>query len=183
MNLAVNVAFFSSPGEIFDGKAPKRLFCLNLSRFGLSFELSMKVLITSKTNGMTHAESFAMAVTTSDVTKSSRLQLKRACDILLALQRAGCVAANGWQPPRLSICILRLRHAQHGAAAAQPRRANFGLIDHTNVDFVARIRILMLGTSLLLEQASRGGAISLGDAMSHRRCVREDRTRRSPIQS
>ena len=67
MNLAVNVNFFSPPrsGEIFGGKAPNRLFCLDLSRFGLSFELSVKVLIASKTNGMTHAEPFATAVTTS----------------------------------------------------------------------------------------------------------------------
>ena len=47
------------------------------------------------------------------------------------------------------------------------------VIDHTNVDFVARIRTLMLGTSLLPGQASCGGAISLGGAMSHRRCARE----------
>ena len=40
-------------------------------------------------------------------------------------------------------------------------------------DFVTRIRILMLGTSLLPGRASRGGAISLGDAISHRRCAQE----------
>ena len=62
MNLAVNVDFFR---DFFGGKAPKRLQCLDLSRFGLSFELSVKVHIASKTNGMTHAEPFATAVTTS----------------------------------------------------------------------------------------------------------------------
>ena len=35
------------------------------------------------------------------------------------------------------------------------------------------IRILMLGTSLLPGQASRGGAIGISDAMSHRRGARE----------
>ena len=54
MNLAVNVNFFSPPrsGEIFGGKTPKRLFCLEFSRSGLSFEPSVKVLIASKTSGM-----------------------------------------------------------------------------------------------------------------------------------
>ena len=58
---------FSPPnsGETFGGNAPERLFCLDLSRLGLSFELGVKVLMTSKTNGMAHAEPFATAVTTS----------------------------------------------------------------------------------------------------------------------
>ena len=65
----------------------------------------------------------------------------------------------------------------------QPRHSRaertLAVIDHTNVNFVARIRIFMLGTSLLPGQASRGGAISLGDVMSHCRCTRELTTLRT----
>ena len=64
---------------------------------------------------------------------------------------------------------LRLRQAQHGAAAASAERI-LAVIGLTNGDLLARIRIFIFGTSLLPGQASRGGAIERGDAMSHRRC-------------
>ena len=47
------------------GRLQNACFALILSRFGLSFELSVKVLIASKTSGMTHAEPFGTAVTKS----------------------------------------------------------------------------------------------------------------------
>ena len=114
--------------------------------------------------------------------------------------------------------VLRLRHTKHGAAAAQPRRSNFGRhrphkwrfcrsdgsrhgspsciapspceawssrSAAASIEFwpssASQMAILslgyasslMLGTSLLPGQASRGGAISLSATMSHRRCARE----------
>ena len=141
VNLAVNVTFFSPPhsGKTFGGKAPKCLFCLDLSRIGLSFELSVKVLIASKTNGMTRAEPHLprpsprhkvisaaaearlqhSSRAANHVTKSSRLQLKRVCSILLAPQRTGCVAAIGWQPPHQSQS-RRLRRIHQRARLQRP---------------------------------------------------------------
>ena len=164
------LTFFSPPrsGNFFGGNTPKHLFCLDLGRFGLSFEPSVKVLIASKTSGMTHAEPVATAV--SPHHRAIPAALKRACSSLLAPQRAGFVAAIGWQPPRLS--ILHCAFAKRSMEQQRRNRAEqiLAVIGFQNGDFVARIRILMLGTSLLPGQAPRGGAIARGDAMSHRRC-------------
>ena len=58
----------------------------------------------------------------------------------------------------------------------QPRRSRAQRIlansSLKNGHFVARIRILLLGDSLTPEQASRGGAIAISGAMTHRFSLR-----------
>ena len=82
-------------------------------------------------------------------------------------------------PARLSIfsCAFFMRSME------QPRHSRgeriLGSSSVKDGRFVARMRILMLGTSLLPGQASRGGAIGISDAMSHRRCARELATLRN----
>ena len=68
------------------------------------------------------------------------------------------------------VLVLRLRHVQHGSAAAQPRRSRaeriLAVISLKDGHLLARIRILSLDAPQPPEQASRGGALSLGDASS-----------------
>ena len=126
---------------------------------GVSFELSVKVLNASKTNGMTHAEAFATAVTKSQ-SEVIPVAAAEAC-----LQHSFGTAKSReqschWIAAATALNLaLRHRQAQHGAAdrgrghgrgAAAPSELWAPASSLKDGRFVTRIRILVPDTSALL---------------------------------
>ena len=147
------LTFFSPPrsGNFFGGNTPKHLFCLDLGRFGLSFEPSVKVLIASKTSGMTHAEPVATAVSDCVTTSQSHPGSTEACLQLSSRAAKSRVRRCHWMAAATAVHLAYCAFAKRSMEQQRRSRAEqiLAVIGFQNGDFVARIRILMLGTSLL----------------------------------